>query len=467
MKITALKLTLFFTILSVSWINYCQADVVITNTNSVYDQKQGYIENTDIYFAVTNGQSQDISKINPPMRAMRKVDLEVNGKSIVIQNSGDNELYVKAQDQFGSIVKLEKKDYVTLQNALTNITRLRKGNTANEIHESLTAALSLLASWPPTMPVLIWQDEQQRVSAVDSDTVITKHLQQKSSSEVDQATSVDKSVLKHPDTRLLLPEIEPLQVLPIPEAKTTVTPNANVRSAQAVGALSSNSSKSLCTKMGVPVAGSYPLISPTIWYPFTKVDGIEKYTTTVGGVQCLARCGAKCVDSISGVYGLGKNAYSEDCLDHDMCVTKRGITSKYCNFIFSDASNDFFSNPCGHDLALENVVVSNNSLASSQPTTVSSKLNVFIIFTVKNNANTKLPHNQITFDVTVDGVKKTTLPLTKALNAFEPVRYFYQIGRSGSYKPGKHTLGIQIKSPTIIQTKTTNDTVKAKPFSLM
>ncbi len=460
---TKTKLVLLFTLFSLAWFNYCRADLVITKEASPpEDIKQGYVENSDVYFSVTNGQSVDtLNTANS--RSMRRVELELNGKKIVIQNSGDKELYINGQDQFGGIVTLEKNDYWVIRHALKNLAGVRKGKTVTELHEAVSTALNLLATWPNTMPLLIWQDDKQRMSAVDKNSVISQPLDTNGSTGLNQAKPINKSILDNPNARLQLPEIEPLLVLPLQE----LTPKsaAAPKSSQAIGASSSNSSKSLCAKMGAATPGTYPLITSTFSFPFVKVKGWEKYTATVGGVQCLARCGGGCVDSISGVNGLGKNAYSEDCLDHDMCVGKRG-NSGYCNFIFSDAANDFFSTPCGHDLVLENVVVSNNPIATSQVSALSAKQNLFVIFTVKNKAGIRLPHRQIFFDINLDGKKKTTLQLARVLNAFDSGRYFYQIGTVNSYKAGKHTVGIQMKSTGLIQTKTANDVVSPKSFNL-
>ncbi|MDP2902995.1 MAG: hypothetical protein Q8N96_07785, partial [Methylovulum sp.] len=86
--------------------------------------------------------------------------------------------------------------------------------------------------------------------------------------------------------------------------------------------------------------------------------------------------------------------------------------------------------------------------------------------TVKNNASTKLPHNQVYVDVSVDGVLKKTLQITKVLNAYDSGRYYYQIGSANTYRAGTHFVSIQIKSPSIIQTNTSNDNINGKSFNL-
>jgi hypothetical protein len=466
MKLRASKLLGILVFLSITWANYCYADLIVTGTAfPPKDQKQGYIENSPVTFTVINGQAETITKLGvkaPVNRTMRRVLLNINGKKILIQNSADNELYVKGQDQSGSIVNLENQDYAAIQQALKNLGKLHKGNNANELHEAVGLALSLLASWPQAMPLLIWQDDKQNISALDANSVILEDKKIKSSAK---KTRINKVVLQHPDEHLKLPEILPLQPMALPQAAPTPEASAAAVTAQALGASSSDSSISLCSKMGTTMTASYPLISTSFLPPFVKVVGTEKYSAIVGGVQCLARCGGGCVDSVVGVSGFGKNAYSQDCLDHDMCVTKRGNAS-YCNFIFSDAANDFFSAPCGHDLVLENVVVSNTTIATSQLPTQSSKFNLFVIFTVKNNANTKLPHNKVFFDISVDGKKRTTTQLANVINAFGSRRYYYQIGIAKNYIPGKHTVGIQIKSPALIQLKTSND-VASRAFNLL
>ncbi|MEQ1559375.1 MAG: hypothetical protein ABL933_10630 [Methyloglobulus sp.] len=471
MNIGTLKLRQFALLIALVWANYSYADLVVMgDAQPPVDQKHGYIENTSVDFIITRGQSQDLSQSingNPAIRAMRRVEVDINDKKIVIQNSEDKELYVKGQDQFGAITTLANKDYATISNAMKNLAKLKKGNMPGELHESLATALSLLASWPQSMPLIMWQDGNQKISVIDKNIVIAKSINAKASSIGSaQAKKLESSMLEHPDSVLHLPDIGPLQAIPMLEAAPTANSNpaAISVSPEAAGVPSSDTSKSLCTKMGVTLPGSYPLIEYS--FPFnTKLVGTEKYTATVGGVQCLARCGGGCVDSVTGISGFGKNAYSEDCLDHDMCVTKRG-NSSYCNFIFTDAANDFFSTPCGHDLILQNVVVSNTSIATSQLPALSSKLNLFVVFTVKNNANTRLPHNKIFFDISVDGKKKATLQLTRVLNALDSNRYYYQVGLPKSYVPGKHSVSIQINSSTLIQTNTSNDAA-SRPFNLL
>ncbi len=464
------KLLLLLATLSMVWVNYCQADLILLDSASTpEDKKQGYVENTEVYFAVTNGQSlaaTDAANRNPFGRSMRRVELDIEGKKIVIQNSSDKELYVKGQDKNGNIISLEKNDYATLQLALTNLAIPRNGDTESELHDAVGTALSLLASWPQDKPLLIWQDDKQRITAVNSDTVISQPLNPKESSRTNPAKPIDKTILQRPDDLLKLPKIEPLQALPLLDStgndKEAAAP---VNISQKAANTSSDSSISLCKKMGKAVSGNYPLISTTFSFPFTTVDGREKYAATVGGSQCLGRCGGGCVDSVSGVYGLGKNAYSKDCLDHDMCASKRGNFG-YCDFIFNDAANDFFSTPCGHDLILENIVVSNDSTATSQESRLSSKLKLYILFTVKNKGNTRLPHKRVYFDLLVDGERLKTVQLTRVLNANNSIRYFYPLGKVSKIKPGTHTVNILMKSTSIIQTDTANDVINPKTFTV-
>ncbi len=468
MNTTTAKRLLLPTVLAfaliLTWANNSYADLTITNAAPPpEDKKQGYIDNSTVTFAVTSGQAQTATKPTVS-RAMRRVELAVNDKSIVVQNSGDKELYVKGQSPSGAITVLSEQDYKVIQQAEKSLTQLKPGNTADELHEAVGTALSLLSAWPRNMPLLIWQDGKQKIYAIDSASVFNELLTAKSSEKSRQAKSVDKAILDRPDA-LQLPEIQPLQPLPLLEVEPKAGASAANINEKADGAPDSDSSRSLCNKMGVRVQGSYPLIESTFSFPFTEVVGTDTYKAKVGGEQCLSRCGGGCVDSVTGANGFGKNAYSQDCLDHDICVGRRG-NGAFCNFIFSDAANDFFATPCSHDLFLQNIVVSNDKSATSQASDLSSQENLFVIFTVKNNGKTKLPHNKIFFDISVDGEKKSTRQLAKVLNGSEAARYFYRIGNAKDYAPGKHRVSIQINAKNLIETKIENNFVR-KSFTLI
>lgn len=448
------------------------ADVVITNESiSPGNQIQGYIENTQVYFSVTSGESNDNGAQS---RTMRRVDLDINGTKVVVQNSDDKELYVKGQDVYGHIVKFAKNDYATINHALENLAKTHENaNTDKQLQETVGMALNLLVSWPPSMPLLIWQNAAQRISAVDSDTVISTSANAPTSAKKAKVrqngiTKIDQSILLNPDAILQLPEIEAVEILQLPEVEPSAIPHAPIKFPRAMGDSSSNSSRSLCSSMGSSVSGKYPLISVTNKYPFTKIDGYDSYSATVGGDTCLGRCGGGCTASVSvsgyGVYGFGQNSYSEDCLDHDMCVSRRGNVG-YCNIIFSDAAGDFTSSPCGHDLQISSIILSNSSSASYQPTTISSKQDLYVIYTVKNGGSTKLPNKSVSFDIYVDGSKKTTTGLSEVLSAYGSKSYYYKLGSSNSYKAGGHYVSIEIKASNLIETSTTNNYL-IKAFTL-
>jgi hypothetical protein len=435
------------------------AQIVVTKqSDGALFQQQGYLDNKTMRFDFLSGQSQTTAQGKlSDIRPMRRVILTFNGKTITVQNSGDRELYVKGQDKTGTIVTLGHADYALIKQNLSGLDSSGTAKKTDELRDTLHSTLSLLAAWPANMPVLVWQDGQQTVAAVNRSGVIAKASKNASSSSSSKAA--EPAVLHNPDAALQLPTIEPLRVQPLLE-------NTPITQEPAALAASTNSTISLCGKMGVPVVGSYPILSPTFLPPFFKVVGTESYKVPVGGVQCLARCGALCADSVSGVSGLGKNAYSQDCLDHDMCVGKRGSVALSCNYIFADAANDFFSAPCGHDLLFINTVVSNNPLASTQASSLPSGATLYAVFTVRNNGNTRLPHNRIYFDIYVDGVKKSTRQLPRILNASDASRYYFPIGLPRAYRPGSHNLKIQINAKALVQTATSNDVVN-RVFKLL
>jgi hypothetical protein len=463
MKMYRSKLVYPLFVILMAWANLCVADLIVTDTSaSPADVKKGYIQNTPVTFTVVNGQSQVNSN---SARSMRRVELDINDKKIVVQNSGDKEVYVKGQDPFGSIATLSEQDIKTLKQGLTNLAP-GAGKTEDELHQALDIALRLLTSWPRNLPLLIWQDGKQKLYAIDPNNVMAEPYKTTSTVEHSQAKHVDDAILKSPDTYLQLPVIQPM--LPSALQPDDSTANSLEKSkviTKALGDSSSDTSQSLCAKIGNKVQGSYPLISSTLSFPFAEVDGTESYKVRVGGEQCLGRCGGDCVDSVVGVTGFGKNSYARDCLDHDICALRRGETSSACNFIFSDASNDFFSSSCKHDLVIENMVVSNDSTATNQASTPSAQENLFVVFTVKNSAKDKLPHNKIYFEIAVDGDKQSTRQLAKVLKGFESGRYFYRIANANQLSPGSHKVSIKINTEALIQSRTSNDFVR-KTFTL-
>lgn len=469
MKPRFLKLLAFGTILAFSWLPGLDAATVVTlQSGGMLNQQQGYLGNKAMRFMFLDGQSQTPTQEGmTPTRPMTRLVLDFNGKTIVIQNSGDSEVYVKGQEPSGAIVNLEARDYALIKQNLQDLaqsTQYRQAseNQADELHQALFTALSLLAGWPSNMPLLLWQDGRQSISSADRRTVVAMPDRHLAGNRDLHGKILPAAILQKPDSFLKLPEIEPFTVVPLPEN----APASSAADLPMAAAVATNSSQSLCTKMGTVVAGSYPVLSVTFLPPFTKVIGQESYRIPVGGVQCLARCGAGCADSVSGVTGLGKNAYSQDCLDHDMCVAKRGSAALSCNAIFADAVNDFFSAPCGHDLNLLNTVVSNSATAASQAANVSANGYLYTVFTVKNNANTRLPHNKIYFDIYIDGVKRTTVQLPRILNAYDAARYYFQIGLPKAYRPGRHNLKIQVNAKALVQTVTSNDIVN-RAFNLI
>jgi hypothetical protein len=429
------------------------ASVVIDKTKSHDGDVSGYIEDTQVYFSVIDGQSLK------PTREMQRIVLEFSDKTITIQRS-DNEFYVKGQNKEGQIILLSPEDYTLVQQATANLFKNNDGNVESEdVINRLGTTLNLLASWPANMPLLIWQDQKSEVSAVDSDNVISR---KKSSKKVD---GLDKSLLDNNDN-LQFPEIVPFKKEG--NGKGTVSKSSALK----IGKSSDwNNSVSLCSSIGQRYTGKYPVIITTdpaglsndaallkkyMGMPEGRVittDNPVSYTIAVGGDQCLGRCGAGCTDVIA-IGGIGNptnsNVYSQDCADHDRCADDNGIAHPYCNAIFAHAADDFVGMAsCQHDLEVKNYFVSNGT---TKVTSQSSKLkktdNLNIVYEFGNSGNANLPHgNGISLEFAVDGVVKGRNSIS-GLNQKGVRPYYFNIGQLST---GAHNISIQVLNSNIIE----------------
>lgn len=63
----------------------------------------------------------------------------------------------------------------------------------------------------------------------------------------------------------------------------------------------------------------------------------EEITGTVGGEECFGRCGISCV---------GKSSkYTQDCFNHDACVSNVGYIALACDIMFISCIEDFLIGP--------------------------------------------------------------------------------------------------------------------------
>jgi hypothetical protein len=226
-----------------------------------------------------------------------------------------------------------------------------------------------------------------------------------------------------------------------------------------------DSSKTICSKIGSKTGGEFPviknvsnindskdyktlvdnkLLSDRLVYQDVAgggnyfVSDVKKYSTNVGGNQCLGRCGAGCTQSVGGggtftIFGYdtgisngassSSNVYSEDCLDHDMCSMPveqggggYGAVSGVCNLLFVHAANDYVGagGNCEHDLQVVNYYVS--SKTNKATSFLTNKDNLNIVYEFGNLGSSNLPHNnQIYVDFIVDGTIIGTNTITPKL----------------------------------------------------
>ncbi len=72
----------------------------------------------------------------------------------------------------------------------------------------------------------------------------------------------------------------------------------------------------------------------------------------LGANSCVGRCGKGCIGD--GQPNNGLNIYTQDCLNHDLCVGNRGMINAECNWMFILAEDDFWNGP---DCTPVNVVI--------------------------------------------------------------------------------------------------------------
>ncbi len=115
-------------------------------------------------------------------------------------------------------------------------------------------------------------------------------------------------------------------------------------------------SESLCARLGEQHPGDYirlglkvgelpfPPYSP-VFYPLACRD----FSAVVGGSDpvsgCFGRCGRGCAGD--GPPNNPLDIYTQNCFNHDGCVTARGLLDDYCNQMFVYAAPDFlFGTDC-------------------------------------------------------------------------------------------------------------------------
>jgi hypothetical protein len=397
----------------------CFANVVIDKAKSDNSQTSGYVENTQVYFSVLDGQSLN------PIRAMQRITVELNDKLITIQRSKDHkEFYIKGQDKSGHITLLGSNDYDSIAKVIEALKSSSDSANYPEVFELLNSTFNLLASYPNNMPLLIWQNNKTDIAALTSDSVIDNK-------RISKIKSVDNALFFNSD-KLQFPDVTPYQANGFgTQSKSQAKVEGTDKQLK-----SYNSKESLCSSIGQIKDGSFPVISKSL-----SISRIHKYSAKVGGEECLGRCGGECTYSITGVPSTA-NTYSKDCLDHDMCSVRTPSGGGFaplgleCNAIFAHAEDDFFNLPsCEHDLKVEKFFVTKTASTSpySQSKDLTSEDDLKIALYFGNKGKHNLPHNK-NINVTVSyqslsdpGVK--TAWIEAKPNPKNSAWYEYNIGK--------------------------------------
>jgi hypothetical protein len=140
----------FITFVRLCFINISAYAGVIIDKNTSHDnQINGYVQDSSLSFSIIDGQSLK------PSRSMQRLSFEFNAKIITIQQSPNQEFYVKGQDKDDRIITLSDEDYTLLKQVTTDL--FKEGGDTGYVSsiETLGKAFNLLSSWPSNMPLLI------------------------------------------------------------------------------------------------------------------------------------------------------------------------------------------------------------------------------------------------------------------------------------------------------------------------
>jgi hypothetical protein len=115
----------------------------------------------------------------------------------------------------------------------------------------------------------------------------------------------------------------------------------------------------ICDDYGKPHDGwyfNYFLIFPI------KVNEVTK---TVGGEECIGRCGGECMGDTLVENWL--NLYTQDCFNHDVCCDEQGLLHWDCDMIFILCIDDFVS-------VLDNCLKAYDTTTTSSSTTTTTSV---------------------------------------------------------------------------------------------
>ncbi len=248
---------------------------------------------------------------------------ELKNKEIFIQldNASNTPIIVGYDAETGDTINLTENDSALLEKLVKALVKKRFGE--NELEEKLLRSANLLSSWPTSLSVLIMATSSECGSVPDSLPCITVN------------TGCD---LKYPDG--------------------VINSMCAYRDKQREVKYPEKGDDSKCNKIkkvdvdeleeklniNIPYGTWNTLVKPLLNDIAEPYDYRSK-EVTVGGDDCVGRCGAGCIGGID-IFDNYSNIYTEDCLNHDVCVDENtNSTAEQCNYLFLKTVDDFVYGP--------------------------------------------------------------------------------------------------------------------------
>lgn len=212
------------------------------------------------------------------------VRLDLDGQSVTVRN-GQGELHVdSSRNRSRQFSTLSDGDRLVLRRLVAQIGTQFKAPTA--FQASVLCTMTNLSAWPAAMPLSV---------------------------------SIDSVMKTVGDVSVSIAEIQEARRRAMEELSTR-TPGGLEPPVVA------ESIATLCNQIGTKQAACYP----TSIAPYR--EKCEKIL--VGGTDCTGRCGSTCNGICDG------QKYTQDCHSHDRCADVFGLTHRFCNYMFADASDD-------------------------------------------------------------------------------------------------------------------------------
>jgi len=286
-------------------------DVLITpvSTNEIY----GYLPNERLSFLIQSGwdiYAGPTENGETYGKRMTRIEFYLGDKTLLVQ-AGPGELYIKGVNTgTGALIPLTTGEKSILRNA-------RDGNGKIELGEHtdlFLSSLEALSSWPTNMLVFVWHDNDQAMSAVGDDRVVTM-----SRKDFDARNTNALRVIQL--DRAFVESLTP------PMLNMTATDVRQIESVLSV--------TSICFALGHRYKGRYFECDD----PFCIGRTSHRYVHLVGGTDCFGRCGTRCGGVPHG------RKYTRDCFNHDACVKNLGSFAESCDIMFTFCVDDAISAP--------------------------------------------------------------------------------------------------------------------------